>query len=97
MMRFYGLSDEQVLQMPVRRFWLLHKNVDRIAAEEDIRVAAIAASVQSGESFNELMNGLRKQMGEVVIIDRISQAMTEKLDRVGLAMLKGMKKVGESV
>lgn len=89
-MRFYGLSDRQVLEMPVTRFWLLHRSVDRIAAEESIRSAMIGASVQSGDGLSALLTDLRKQMGTVVDMDQVAVAMEAKLDKQGFAALKNL-------
>lgn len=78
--------------MPIRRFWLLHKNVDRLAAEESIRTATIGASVQSGEGMQTLMAGLKTQMGKVAVIDEAARANSEQLDRTGLHALKAINK-----
>jgi hypothetical protein len=40
----YGLSDKQLLEMPIKRFWLLDKNVVRIRAERDFRSLAISCA-----------------------------------------------------
>ena len=83
--------------MPVTRFWLLSRTIDRIAAEEMIRSVQVAASVQSAEGFKDLMTQLNAQMGVVVEIDQKKKIMSEKLDRAGLAALKAMKPVGSVV
>ncbi len=93
-MHFYGLSDQQLLAMPLKRFWFLSRSVDRIAAEQDLRLLSIGASVQSGESYKDMVTGLHKQMGKVVIMDEVERAQTEVLDRSGLSSLKGIGKVG---
>ena len=95
-MRFYGLSDQETISLPIARFWLLHRNTDRLAAEESIRTAQIGASMQSGEGFGQYMTVLRDQMGEVVKIDRAAEAMVSELDRAGLAALKAMRAVGSN-
>ena len=63
------MSDAQVLDMPLRRFWLLHRNIDRIAAEEGQRALHIAAMSQSGEGYSDLMEKLQERVGEVVVFD----------------------------
>ena len=92
-MHFYGLSDLDLLAMPVRRFWLLNKSVDRIVAEQAIQSAVIAVQTQSGDSFSDLMKGLRKQMGQVVVLDRARKGVAEKLDREGLDKLRLLGKI----
>ncbi len=56
--------------MPVKTFWMLHKNVDRIAAESDMRSAMIAIKSQSGEGVQSMMTDLRQQLGQVIEIDQ---------------------------
>jgi hypothetical protein len=92
-MRFYGLSDERLLKMPLRRFWLLNKNIDRLRAEEDLRMLSVALHAASGESAGDLSEKLMKQMGTVVEFDEAKRALTQanaERDRDGLMALKHM-------
>jgi len=90
-MRFYGMSDQHVLSMPVKRFWLLHKNVDRLRAEEDTRILHVAIHAASGESASALADRLNKQMGVVFDVDEGKAAVTHaERDRAGLMQLKSM-------
>jgi hypothetical protein len=68
----------------------MHRNIDRITAEESIKTAMIGASVQSGEGLSLLMSDLRKQMGTVAEIDVAAEKLTEQLDKVGLQSLKSL-------
>ena len=36
-MRFYGVTDVEVLRMPARRFFALHDKILQLTAEEDLR------------------------------------------------------------
>lgn len=54
--------------MPVKRFWFYNKQVDRLAAEEDLRMINLLASVTSGEAYGKAIDNLRKQMGEIHVI-----------------------------
>lgn len=90
-MSFYGLSDEHVLKMPISRFWLMSKAIDRISAERDIRAARIAISVQSEEGVGKLFDDLHNEMGEVARFEkRVNKVIAEQLDREGLHALKGL-------
>jgi hypothetical protein len=98
-MHFYGLSDTEVLAMPIRRFWLLHKCVDRLAAEADMRALYNAASAQGGEAFKEHSERLRERVGDVVIMDGdveldadevTWERLNVKRDQAGFDMLKMM-------
>ena len=67
-MSFYSLSDEQVLKMPVGRFWLLEKNVARIQAESDIRNVNVV-SVPHVKNGQEVQNRLIEELGTIVVMN----------------------------
>jgi len=69
-MRFYGLSDQQVFDMPINRFWLLNSNVDRISAQEDYRAARTNMVSQSTkDGVREYFDGLSKELGTIIVRD----------------------------
>jgi hypothetical protein len=35
--RFYGVTDAEVMKMPARRFFVLHEKITQISSEEDMR------------------------------------------------------------
>lgn len=90
--------------MPVTRFWMMQRNIDRIAAEESIKSLTVSASSQSGEGYKKGMEDLRKQLGDIVVyrhaqVSAGPQENEEGPDRAGIAMLKAMsmQRIGESV
>lgn len=92
-MAFYGFSDtRKLLTTPVVTFWMLHKNIDRLMAEKDMRTADVAIRSQSADGVRSLFDDLRKQMGTVVDFDRLLAAQEEQLDREGLHSLNGLGK-----
>lgn len=55
------------MDLPVRMFWLMHNNVSRIRAEQDLRGAFVArAGIVESDGFVEMQAALKKEMGEVV-------------------------------
>jgi hypothetical protein len=86
------MGFHELLDIPVMTFWLLHKNVDRLTAEHGLQQAHIAASVAGGgESYTDLITGLRKALGTVVEIDEVAKDISEaKFDKAGFAELKNM-------
>jgi hypothetical protein len=67
MIRFYNLGGYQaVLDMPLRTFWLMSNNINRISAEEDIRKLSIAAGSSSDKGFKATQEGLQREMGDVI-------------------------------
>lgn len=64
MIRFFHLTDERVLQMPVRRFFALSRQIPRLEAEETLlRVSTIGAAVGGGEGAQRFLDSLREQAG----------------------------------
>jgi hypothetical protein len=64
----------KVRQLPLKAFWGLNKNIDRISAERDIRTAMVGIRSQSSEGVTEMMTDLRKQMGTIYEIDERAEA-----------------------
>lgn len=81
------------MNMPIRRFWLLHKNVARIAAEEQMQSLTTASAASSSESAKEYRDQLVIAMGEV------STVVDNDRDESGVEMLKMMsgQKLGSKI
>lgn len=88
---FYGLASVEVLRKtPLKTFWMLHKNVDRISAERDQRSALIAIKSQSSEGMTEMMKDLRDQMGTTIVT--VEHTGNTKLD---VDALHGLSAIGD--
>jgi hypothetical protein len=89
-MRFYGLSDEQVLKMPIKRFWLLQRNVSRLAAQEDVRAFNVALLPHGKEEdIKQAYDKWKEQVG--LIFDEVTDpAAPAEWDREGYNVLKQM-------
>lgn len=73
--------------MPIRRFWLLEKNVSRLEAASDLRRLDVATAVLSAENHRQLGEKLARELGSVVVEEA-------KLDKRGLESLKGLAQLG---
>ncbi|MBO6507510.1 MAG: hypothetical protein JJ979_03325 [Roseibium sp.] len=74
---------------------MMHRNVDRLRAEEDYRLATVGIYTASGEHIQELLGDLRKQMGTVIVLDEGRAAMErakEERDVDGLKSIAGLNK-----
>ena len=69
--------------MPVRRFWLMFENINRISAERDLRLLTVMNSAQSHEAAKETRDSLIAEIGQVSEKENV-------LDRSGLEMLRNM-------
>ena len=63
---FYGMSYREVMDLPIRAFWLMHGNIRRITAGEDIRTLSVSMAAQSGDGARECHDRLVLEMGEVM-------------------------------
>jgi len=82
-MRHYGLSYQEVWELPLSAFWMLNRNLSRLMAEEDKRAVTKDQFVQS-ENYEEIkrfVDSLDLEMGPVTIVE-------QPLDREGLNALK---------
>lgn len=78
-----------VMELPLRTFWSLNRNVDRLRAEQDIRSLQVATAAQTvedgGDAVKFLSEHLRMEIGSPIIIEK-------KFDRSKFEELK--KKLG---
>jgi len=71
--------------MPVRRFWLMTGNINRILATEDMRSLSVYSAAQGQEAAEEKRKQLILEIGDVTEVE-------EKLDKEGLSDLRRMSK-----
>lgn len=57
------------MQMPIRVFWLMNSNVNRILAEVDQRAVTNFIAGQSGEGYTARMEHLTIEMGKTTVVD----------------------------
>lgn len=74
---------------PIKTFWLLNGNIDRISAQGDIRRLTVAACSQGGEAATAHRERLVLEIGTVVKleVDPIRDAVR---DEAGFAELRNM-------
>ncbi|WP_342234653.1 hypothetical protein [Inquilinus sp. OTU3971] len=84
-MREYGLGYWELLQVPIRAFWLLARNINRLKAQDDMRSLRVLVAPQIKDGVSSLSESL------VLEIDQIGESTSEdtsELDREGLHALK---------
>lgn len=67
-MAFYALTDRQILEMPVGRFWMLERNIGRIQAENDLRSVNVV-SAPHVKSPQEIQSRLTEELGTVIVLN----------------------------
>ena len=74
------MQPTDLLRIPVRLFWFLSKNIDRIQADNDLRlfnlnlVVASASGEGAKEAIEGYRNGLIEQRGEVIREEQVASA-----------------------
>jgi len=86
-MQFYGQRYDDVMALPIKAFWLMNRNIDRIAARQDLRRLSIAMCAQSSEAANHLRESLNAE-GGTVVKTRQEDPLEAKRDEQGFAELK---------
>jgi hypothetical protein len=88
----YGMSYREVMEIPMKTFWMLNRNISRVLAEQDLRAFQLAVSVNSGETATALQAKLLEEFDNPYLMDGAGDApvIDEERDEVGFAQLKMM-------
>jgi len=86
-MSFYHQDYMTLMQMPIKTFWLLSQNIERVAAAQDLRSLSVALAGQGGEQTKEFQERLVIEMGTITVESR---DVTEERDQAGFDELKSM-------
>lgn len=90
-----------VMQLPLKTFWLMSRNVERIEAKKDLRAMSVAIVAQSNaESSTKFRQALVVEAGVIVKLDgeaAEASPLEAKRDDSGFADLKMMarQKIGQ--
>ncbi|MEY0334704.1 hypothetical protein AB7W23_21325 [Providencia rettgeri] len=67
--------------MPLERFWLLSRNIDRIKAEDDIRQLQVARVAQAtGDSYSAFEKSLQQRLGQPVVTKKSALPFNSEAD-----------------
>lgn len=75
------------MDSPIRVFWSMYHQINRIRAETDLRHLHIVAMAQSKDGYESASQTLLQELDEPVEVDRLRSA---KRDEDGIAMLKSL-------
>lgn len=77
--------------MPLRTFWLMNKNIDRIQAQNDMRSLVRSVTSQSGqEQIENYRKTLIAETGTIVKLEEGVTVIEAERDEAGFAELKSM-------
>lgn len=66
-MREFRFGFDELLNFPIKRFWFLVNQIDRLKAEDDMRHVQVGLSVGSEENLKSAFEVLRDEMGQVYV------------------------------
>lgn len=98
----YGIGFDDLLQTPLRRFWFLNNQIDRLRAEKELRQLQLLASAQSGDAFKATYDHLSNQIGKIYVWDEAvsneivintETGLDPEFDRNGLHALKNKNRI----
>ena len=90
-----------VMQLPLKTFWLMSRNIERIEAKKDLRAMSVAIVAQSNaDGATQFRQALVVEAGVIVKLDDETVAagpLEAKRDDSGFADLKMMarQKIGQ--
>lgn len=90
-MHFYSIGYTDLLALPIRVFWFMNSQIDRIAAQKDMRSLNVAVCSMGGEAATNHRERLILEIGSIVTAknDPLSAANTAR-DEQGFAELRAM-------
>jgi hypothetical protein len=77
----------EVMALPIRAFWTLNRNINRLLAEEDLRAMMMHMARQSPEGARDHEIKLRAELYQT---EQKFDPLNEKRDEAGFAELKAM-------
>lgn len=86
----YGLGYRELMALPIKTFWMLNKNVNRLLAEKDLRALSMAINSQSNEGVTALREKLSEELGNPYGSQPVDNPLDEERDEAGFEMLKNM-------
>lgn len=90
-MGYYGMGFDAVRALPLKTFWAMHRNIDRIEARDDQRRLALGIVSQSTpETVATYRQALVLEAGTIVRMDDEVNPMLARRDEEGFAELRKM-------
>lgn len=66
----YSMEYPAVLRLPLRTFWSLNRQIDRIRAEREQRLLRLYSAAQEPKAAEKLAESLEGQIGKPVIFEK---------------------------
>jgi hypothetical protein len=69
-MREYGMGYFDVLRLPLKTFWSLNRQVDRLRAEGEQRQLRVIGAAQDPKTAKQLGEALDTEIGTPVVVEK---------------------------
>lgn len=69
-MHFYSVDYRQVLKWPLRTFWSMNRQIDRLRAEAEQRTLRLHSAVEDPKAVKALNEDLNKQIQTPVVVEK---------------------------
>lgn len=81
MIRFYGFSYREVMELPIRVFWGLNSQIPRLRCDEALALMPATTAAGMGADVEKVVRQLRAEIGEPVrtVIRRAAKSEIAKL------------------
>lgn len=90
-LHFYGMNYWEVMRLPIRTFWHLDRNINRLQAQSDLRAMGVSMATQTTkiENLNRFRDDLVLELDDPYKFDPIESA---ERDEEGFNQLRAMAK-----
>lgn len=97
------MSWNELIETPIKRFWFLLNQIDRLRAERDLRLVDVSLGSRDEKGIQMLRDTLKKEFGEVYVWNdpgpmEVDARLDPEFDREGLRRLKALaqQRIGDS-
>ena len=59
------MSYREVMSLPIRTFWLMSSNINRLFAERDMRLLSVFVAANNSEGMSDKIKELTQELGSV--------------------------------
>lgn len=84
------MTYAELRKTPIRVFWTLNEQIERIRAEEDLRHFQVVNRANAGEDAKEYVDRLRSNLSNVFVVEDV---VSNERDETGIQQLKMLAKV----
>ncbi|MBX5130827.1 hypothetical protein HJB53_30515 [Rhizobium lentis] len=74
-MKVFSIRHEELLKVPMKRFWAYHRAADRLQAADDMRMLHLLAGVTSQDGVTKLQERLSEQVGEIYVFEPVAPTL----------------------